>query len=322
MRARVPATALVLAVMAAVSASSASPSATGGLARRTITGARLRADPSLPARLRFRVPGAAPLFGAWRGRPANLEHDEGESSTTGVGPFESPQLLWQTAVSRRTTRAADAPSVGTTLQGMDSTTGRSFPPDVQLAVGPTAIVEMVNEAVAIWTRGTGAPQRVSSESLGSFFSTTRDDRRSDHVTDPRVLYDPLTGRFFALAFDVTRSETDLSFSTTGNPSGDWLTIALTATGCPDQPRLAVSANLVVFTDDLFANSDCSGGFVGGETAVLDKQAMLTNTLGGSTIGFFGPDVRFSQITPAQPQSGLNGMYMVSTDRGSSTVARL
>jgi hypothetical protein len=50
--------------------------------------------------------------------------------------------------------------------------------------------------------------------------------------------------------------------------------------------------------------------------------MLSNTLGGSTIGFFGPDVRFSQITPAQPQSGLNGMYMVSTDRGSSTVARL
>jgi hypothetical protein len=221
-----------------------------------------------------------------------------------------------TAVAGRT-GAGPGPQVLSTTVGLSVTEGGSSPPDVQVGVSPTAVVEMVNTAVVFWRRNGNQLASPQVRTLESFISTASVDRRNDHVSDPRVFFDSVTGRWFALAFDVTRGETDLAISQTSEPTGSWVIWTFRSTGCPDQPRLAVTNDLVVITDDLFSN--CSGGgFVGGEVTVISKAGLLAGSLPAGSVRSYGPDDRFKAITPAQPITPQNGAYMVSVANGSAT----
>jgi hypothetical protein len=173
--------------------------------------------------------------------------------------------------------------------------------------------------MTVWNRNGNQLVSPRSESLGSFFSTTSTDRRNDHLSDPRIYFDPLSDRWFATGFDVTRNETLLAMSSTNDPSGGWLTWAFASTGCPDQPRLGVTRTLVIVTDDLF--SGCPGSFVGGEVRVMSKQAMLAGNVGASDYGRFGPDARYTSFTPAQAVTSVDTAFLVSLpSRSSSTVS--
>jgi hypothetical protein len=65
------------------------------------------------------------------------------------------------------------------------------PPDTNIAVGPSHIVEVVNESVAIYDKATG--NKLSSQTLSSFFSGFVSGDYG--FFDPSVLYDEAAGRF-------------------------------------------------------------------------------------------------------------------------------
>ncbi|MGH7776339.1 MAG: hypothetical protein ACREPI_04075, partial [Candidatus Dormibacterales bacterium] len=64
------------------------------------------------------------------------------------------------------------------------------PPDTQMAAGPNYLVEALNASLSIWTKA-GAPVGTPSD-LNTFFAVPT----GYHFTDPRVLYDALSGRWF------------------------------------------------------------------------------------------------------------------------------
>jgi hypothetical protein len=210
------------------------------------------------------------------------------------------------SIGRRTLAAASSPSVGGFYQGLDS--AGFNPADAQIAAGPSDLVEMVNVMVQTWSRD----GRVrATESLGSYFSSGDTDRRIDQMSDPRVLYDTQSARWFSLAFDVSRHETVMRISQGADPSGGSWLYTFPSSGCPDQPRLGISDTLVAFSDNYFGDCGSFGVLIGGELTVLSKADLMI----GASVGNakYGPDPRFSSITPVQSLGPSSNLFFVASD---------
>jgi hypothetical protein len=226
----------------------------------------------------------------------------------------SPQRMGQAATIRPRVLSATktVPAVGFSQEGIDEgSSGSETPADVSLAVGRTYLGEAVNAAAAFWRIGAGY-SAASIRSLGDFFSTTSTNRHSDFMSDPRVTYDSTSDRWFFVAFDVTRGETDLAVSLSDDPTQSWFIYEFPAAGCPDQPHVAISDTMVAITYNLFA--DCATRvqpYIGGVIRLFDKAALVAGQAPAS--GFFGPDPRFISITPVALLSGGSTMFFVSTD---------
>src|SRR2546429_7593293 len=108
-----------------------------------------------------------------------------------------------------TVRAAASSQVVATAPLVDCATesplvgfpcNQDTPPDTQYAVGPTAAVEMTNGSVSMWAHSDQTPfgpliSRASEESFfGSIFGAAPG---SFGFTDPNLLYDSASGRWFA-----------------------------------------------------------------------------------------------------------------------------
>jgi len=181
------------------------------------------------------------------------------------------------------------------------------PADVQIAVGPTAVVELVNSSGGFFAR-TGGPA-AGTLSLGELFTSAAVNRSQDETTDPRVLFDPPTQRFFGAMFDITRSETTFGVTTTADPTSQRTTFGIGSSGCPDQPRLGLSTTVVVLTDDLFSSCQSRGRFVGGELTILSKQDLLNGVTPAAS--HFGPNNAYEAITPAVALTPTPALWLVS-----------
>lgn len=163
--------------------------------------------------------------------------------------------------------------VGTGFEGLNDTQCGCTPPDVIDAAGPTQVVEMVNLWLGVWTKA-GAP--VDGVSASSFFGSG-----SDFLSDPRVLYDNESGRWFASIFDAGPSGTGLirfAVSANSDASGTWTvysTVMSPSGEFPDQPILGVSDGLLSFGGNMFSES--SSAFYGSEDRVVDKAALLNGS---------------------------------------------
>jgi hypothetical protein len=211
------------------------------------------------------------------------------------------------------TPPASAPSIG--FAGQDSRQSSVNPSDTQLAVGPTAVVQAVNTSVAVYSP---SGQLLQQQTLGQFFSGGGVDRSRDSTTDPRVLWDPVSGRFFAVMFDITRLEIVLAMTITADPLGPRAITAFSSPGCTDQPRLGTSDNVVVITDDLFSSCTGFGRFVGGEIVVLNKQDLL-NGVATPRRARFGPDPRFAAVTPATSLVSTQIEYLVAVSESNDAL---
>ena len=152
-----------------------------------------------------------------------------------------------------------------TISGADigflgiTTTGWT-PPDPHLAVGPNHIVVMTNGAIA-WFTKTGTKQYQSPiEGGGGFWGSLG---ATGFVFDPEVLYDELSGRFFAMAAEAnvdnnTRSFVLIAVSDDSDPNGTWYKYRFETTALAgrlfDSPNIAVDQNVVYVTGDGFGIS--------------------------------------------------------------------
>jgi hypothetical protein len=205
------------------------------------------------------------------------------------------------------------------LVGLSQTeSGGADPPDVQVAAGSGYVVEVVNTAMRVWLAADGAPAELSTRPLDAVFG-----RGSDDLTDPRILYDAPSARWFASISDVAQHAVLLAVSADGDPSGSWSAFSFQAkSDCLDQPRLGISDDVVVLAADLFAScTEADLAPVGDEVWTVNKAQLLAGSA-SPDVATFGPTTAYETLTPVQSLSPTSTEYLVSVDEPASNVAHL
>jgi len=218
------------------------------------------------------------------------------------------------------------------------------PPDPQLAVGPRHVFEMVNIIGRIYTRTGGVVQTFT---LASFFGVPAG--YSD--TDPKVLYDALSGRWFASyvsLVDNGGSNSDegrlhIAVSQTNDPTGPWyLYDAVYAKVFPDYAGIGLTNDKFTVSSNVFdidgppqpVTPGCSsGGYCGEQTIVFEKADLLAGApapavcgpsanVGACFLPASGPPFNAGRFTvrPAHSLSPVNDQYLATFDL--STVNQL
>ncbi len=192
-----------------------------------------------------------------------------------------------------------------------------LPPDNGFAVGTNDVFEMVN-IVGRLTDKLGAS--ISSFSLRSFFGL---DAGFDE-SDPRVLYDASSGRWFAIYLQFSSPQASssiiLAVSTTGDPRGTFCRYRL---GNPtseiflqDFPMVGTTDDKVVVTYNGFA---FLGRFIGGGGYVLKKADLLAGCASQVGLVRLPPDLSKFTLQPAQSLGSTSDLYLAMHSGESSTL---
>jgi hypothetical protein len=133
-----------------------------------------------------------------------------------------------------------APTVGASWQGTASS--NVTPPDPNGAIGPSSYIETVNQRMAIYTR-TGA-------AVANATWTTINGHSND--SDPMILWDPHTQRFYYNVLNVANATMDWGFSKSSNPTtlpGGFCNYSSSfgypSTSIPDYPKLGQTADFLL-----------------------------------------------------------------------------
>jgi hypothetical protein len=176
------------------------------------------------------------------------------------------------------------------------------PPDTQMAAGATRILEMVNDTGQVFDKNGNAITNsflLSDFFFVSFFNTTYFSGEGLVLSDPRVLYDSSTGRWYATILAYNPSTFDsgviLAISTTSNPAATYnvyLVDHQSGLVC-DQPKLGYSSDKFVVGCSDFNSS----GFQGGVITVTSKAEGLAGS--NITIVNSTPNAARFGMVPAQ-----------------------
>ncbi len=147
------------------------------------------------------------------------------------------------------------------------------PPDPHLAIGPNHVAVMTNGAIAFFTRQGNLTFQDQIEGAGGFWGSVG---ASNFVFDPEVLYDELSGRFFALAAEANapgnQSYALVAVSDDSDPNGAWHRYRFNTTvpfrDSIDSPNIAVDAEAVYVTADQGGGGPEYGIFI------YDKASLL------------------------------------------------
>lgn len=151
---------------------------------------------------------------------------------------------------------AQSASIGNQFNTVNLSQSGFIPPDTMGAVGPDHFVTIVNGRIAVFNKDGSA---VSATSDSAFFSSLG---LSGSAGDPRIHYDPLSRRWFAINFTGTSNNSVLIARTDGtNPSAlnntGWKGTSFVAgTGgrFADFPTLGIDANgLYIATNNFNVN---------------------------------------------------------------------
>ena len=219
-----------------------------------------------------------------------------------------------TATATPTPTPTPVPVSGASFPGLQfSDSGGYVPPDTILAAGPTYIFETVNLAGRIFTK-TGST--VSTFSLFNFFNLPT----STELTDPRILFDPSSQRWFVVTTTVNKSGTpggwNLAVSASSDPTGAFYLYQFsTGKSFPDFPKMGVNYDKVVLSGDIFSGNN----FLGTEFLVLNKSELIN----GQTVSvdtYPAPQGDFA-IEPAidlTENTTSDTMYMAAVNYASAT----
>ncbi len=287
------------------------------VATEPVARARSRTDNIAGPTLPQPVTALAGLSPATLREPAMAPFSVLPDGSGGSGPTRSnPISVNGTALNRPDTAVSQG------FQGLDSSCVYCgyYPPDVQLAAGPTHLVEMVNVAGAIFTK---QGQFVSSFSLHAFpfFFPS-----SDWVGDPKIIYDNTSSRWFATMVDFTFGYFEVAVSSSSDPTASWW--YYNVTGVPsgefsDQPTLGVSSNVVAVGANDYTISGRT--FQGGQFWVINKAELVSAAL--AYWDWWGPSCGIlctyeASIHPVKSLSTTAIQYFASTGSGSTSLFTL
>jgi hypothetical protein len=177
--------------------------------------------------------------------------------------------------------------------GVNDTVDGETPPDPSAAVGPSSVVEAVNNDVAIYSKIGGG--QLYNADFDHFFQSVKTG--AAFFSNPAVAYDELTGTFFVGVLDLhlntfvqyfTSASFDYAVSTTSNPAGaadfTYYSVNLT-TGDPaganafwaDFPRVGWNANALVVSFNMFT-ADAAQAYNHALILNINPQGPATTTL--------------------------------------------
>ncbi|MHB8641845.1 MAG: hypothetical protein ACYDA3_03020 [Gaiellaceae bacterium] len=183
------------------------------------------------------------------------------------------------------------------------------PPDVSIAAGGGYVVELANSARRVWSAGGTVLE--SASSLSQMFGTG-----TDPISDPKIIFDAATGRFFASEMDESTGTVIVATSATSNPLVGWVLLTVNAgpgIGCIDQPKLGTSDSVLVLTGNAYSgpcSALASASYLGGVIWVLNKQEMLQP--GFTHWSYWGPSYSYSAPIAAQAMSSTGVAYAASS----------
>ncbi len=197
-----------------------------------------------------------------------------------------------------------APQAISGFDGLNRQQSRNYnPPDVQMAVGPNNIVEMVNSEMEIFSK---SGIIIQSTSLDVFYTLPA----SDDIGDVKILYDKSSSRWFATAEDFTTGKVYLAVSSSNDPTSTWTFYWFSFNNFSDQPILGLNDDKVVISINSYDSSSFSN-FLGAQYVIINKNDLLA--------GSANPNFQFSQVSsnvasihPVQSLSSTSTLYMVST----------
>ena len=187
-----------------------------------------------------------------------------------------------------------------------------IPSDANLAVGPNHVFEMVNLLGRISDKSGGT---ISTFTLRSFFQLDADTDGSD----PRVLYDAASARWFATYVQPSQTQSTLvlAVSTTSDPTGTFCRFRLgnptSETFLQDFPQLGTSDDKVIVTYNAFNLSGSTS--LGAGYYAINKADLVTG--GGCPTSIrrvrVAPDPLRYGVLPAPSLSSTHTLYMATND---------
>ena len=151
------------------------------------------------------------------------------------------------------------------------------PPDTMGAIGPNHYVQFLNGAFNIYNRTTGV-NLVSKTDYG-FWQGVSGISYSDYapgLSDPRIIYDSLSDRWFAcqINVDFNGNRVLVARSNSNDPTAGWKGSSYlgSATGLADYPTLGVDSNGVYI-----GSNDFTPGFSSVTLTTIPKSDLLLNT---------------------------------------------
>jgi hypothetical protein len=226
------------------------------------------------------------------------------------------------------------PAINASFAGLSSV-DNSFalvPPDPQLAAGPTHIIEMVNVVGRIYDKSGNVLSTFFLDNLFNVPAGYRD-------FDPKVIYDAVSGRFFAAHASFcddadgpcVSDEGRLHFavSTTNNPLDLWNTYS---TSLPndfqDYPGIGLTDDKVTISYNRFdidgppgaVSPGCfaSSGYCGVQTLVVQKSHLVSGAPAPATFLTPATTTHFT-VRPAHSLGAVSTQFMASSDNPISNV---
>ncbi|MBL0927540.1 MAG: hypothetical protein IBJ11_07800 [Phycisphaerales bacterium] len=169
------------------------------------------------------------------------------------------------------------------------------PPDPNLAVGPTQVMVATNDVVQVYDKATGQAQLFPAPTLDSFFTPVRP--ASTFTTDPKLLYDPGSSRWFLICLIVRTTDLyswyGIAVSDDNNPLGNWQLYrsdstvegSVATTLFSDYPGLGVNQDALYISANMF-NRTGSGAFAYVKVRIYPKTQLVT----------FNPTLVFTDIS--------------------------
>ena len=204
--------------------------------------------------------GAAQSAQAQSDQPSVPQQGAATSQETTQVPSVAPMV--QQAVTEE--EAPALPMIGgIVLVGLNVEASRLFgplgstfiPPDTTCAVGPNHIVEFINGNFEVLDKTTGAS--IENRTLLNFWVTKVGvpAPNNNNIFDPKIIFDPSSGRWFATAEDATIdadnngvNEVSNNFyiarTETNDPTGDWDFVVVVA------DSVALSSSTIIHSWDL------------------------------------------------------------------------
>jgi hypothetical protein len=183
------------------------------------------------------------------------------------------------------------------------------PPDPAMAVGPSQVVSAVNTALGVYDKAGHLQGNIAS--LNQFFGLPSEvvvdaegvATYGPFVSDPKVLFDASTGRWFVSILEVDQdpqtgawlntTHVYIAVSQTSDATGgfDIYRLDTSDIGLPDQPLIGVDANGLFVSVNSFLFPDLA--FNGGIIYAISKSGLIGG--GGGTVSA----VRFDSLVQAE-----------------------
>jgi len=158
----------------------------------------------------------------------------------------------------------------------------AVPPDCNGMAGPDHFVELINGRFSVYNKTNGL--RLFTSSDATFWVNSGVSLGGAVPSDPRLVYDPSIGRWFAVAIDLNRGREWsnrflIAISSSADPTKTWKGVAFSADpeqgNFADFPTFGLDKHGVYLAADMF---DADGVDLGGNTLVsIPKADLLTQS---------------------------------------------